>query len=142
LRGAGSDGRARPCGSRCAPVEARLGTACPPDPSCTYRSPPLKAARALHDAGQSLWPDNITRGLLASGTLALQARAGRPDPYVKIPGMPDDLPAIGEAAIAGVPVKVRGRSRRRRSSPRSGPGIAASSGRLDPSPPHREGNRP
>ena len=30
----------------------------------------MNAARQLHDLGQSLWLDNITRGLLASGTLA------------------------------------------------------------------------
>jgi len=30
----------------------------------------LNAATRLHDAGQSLWLDNITRGLLTSGTLA------------------------------------------------------------------------
>ena len=30
----------------------------------------MKPTHALHDAGQSLWLDNITRGLLTSGTLA------------------------------------------------------------------------
>jgi transaldolase len=30
----------------------------------------MKAIRQLHDLGQSLWLDNITRGLLTSGTLA------------------------------------------------------------------------
>ena len=30
----------------------------------------MNATRQLHDLGQSLWLDNITRGLLASGTLA------------------------------------------------------------------------
>jgi transaldolase len=30
----------------------------------------MNATRRLHDAGQSLWLDNITRGLLTSGTLA------------------------------------------------------------------------
>jgi transaldolase len=30
----------------------------------------MKATQQLHDAGQSLWLDNITRGLLTSGTLA------------------------------------------------------------------------
>src|ERR1700678_2070984 len=29
----------------------------------------MKAARKLHDLGQSLWLDNITRDLLTSGTL-------------------------------------------------------------------------
>ena len=29
----------------------------------------MKATQKLHDLGQSLWLDNITRGLLASGTL-------------------------------------------------------------------------
>ncbi len=30
----------------------------------------MKATRQLHDLGQSLWLDNITRGLLTSGTLS------------------------------------------------------------------------
>lgn len=29
----------------------------------------MKATRTLHDLGQSLWLDNITRDLLSSGTL-------------------------------------------------------------------------
>ena len=29
----------------------------------------MKATRAVHDLGQSLWLDNITRNLLSSGTL-------------------------------------------------------------------------
>ncbi len=29
----------------------------------------MKATQELHDMGQSLWLDNITRGLLTSGTL-------------------------------------------------------------------------
>jgi len=29
----------------------------------------MKATQQLHDAGQSLWLDNITRNLLKSGTL-------------------------------------------------------------------------
>ena len=31
----------------------------------------MKATQKLHDMGQSLWLDNITRGLLTSGTLQL-----------------------------------------------------------------------
>ena len=30
----------------------------------------MKATQQLHDAGQSLWLDNITRALLTGGTLA------------------------------------------------------------------------
>jgi transaldolase len=30
----------------------------------------MKATRKLHDAGQSLWLDNITRSLLTGGTLS------------------------------------------------------------------------
>ena len=38
----------------------------------------MKATRKLHDLGQSLWLDNITRDLLTSGTLAaLHRRACR-----------------------------------------------------------------
>ena len=29
----------------------------------------MRATRRLHELGQSLWLDNITRGLLTSGTL-------------------------------------------------------------------------
>jgi transaldolase len=29
----------------------------------------MKMTKKLHDIGQSLWLDNITRGLLTSGTL-------------------------------------------------------------------------
>ena len=29
----------------------------------------MKATQKLHDRGQSLWPDNITRGLLTKGSL-------------------------------------------------------------------------
>jgi transaldolase len=34
----------------------------------------MKATRQLHDLGQNLWLDNISRGLLTSGTLARYAR--------------------------------------------------------------------
>src|SRR6478672_3502272 len=34
------------------------------------RGDAMKAAQLLHDEGQSLWLDNITRDLLQSGTLA------------------------------------------------------------------------
>src|ERR1700742_2340690 len=34
----------------------------------------MKATQQLHDLGQSLWVDNITRGMLTSGTLARYIR--------------------------------------------------------------------
>ena len=34
----------------------------------------MNATRQLHDLGQSLWLDNMTRGLLTSGTLARYIR--------------------------------------------------------------------
>ena len=34
----------------------------------------MKTTQQLHDLGQSLWLDNITRGLLADGTLARYIR--------------------------------------------------------------------
>ena len=34
----------------------------------------MKATQQLHELGQSLWLDNITRGLLSSGTLARYIR--------------------------------------------------------------------
>src|SRR5262249_54864467 len=36
----------------------------------TAERDPMKATRKLHDAGQSLWLDNITRSLLTGGTLS------------------------------------------------------------------------
>jgi len=35
----------------------------------------MNATRQLHEMGQSLWLDNITRGLLASGTLGRYCQA-------------------------------------------------------------------
>ena len=40
----------------------------------------MNAATRLHDAGQSLWLDNITRSLLESGTLAALHRRPRRSP--------------------------------------------------------------
>src|SRR5438445_7785510 len=37
---------------------------------------------------------------------ALHARAGRPNPFIKIPGTKEALPAIEEAIFAGIPVNV------------------------------------
>src|SRR5207302_10768141 len=37
---------------------------------CAAERDPMKATRQLHDAGQSLWLDNITRSLLTGGTLS------------------------------------------------------------------------
>ncbi|TMA94572.1 MAG: transaldolase, partial [Deltaproteobacteria bacterium] len=34
----------------------------------------MKATQRLHDAGQSIWLDNITRAMLASGTLERYVR--------------------------------------------------------------------
>jgi hypothetical protein len=36
----------------------------------------MKPTQALHEAGQSLWLDNITRALLDEGILDLLARIG------------------------------------------------------------------
>src|ERR1051325_3407496 len=36
---------------------------------CKQRGDRMKATRLLHDEGQSIWLDNITRDLLDSGTL-------------------------------------------------------------------------
>src|SRR2546422_6514228 len=70
----------------------------------------MKATETLHDRGQSLWLDNITRDLLETGTLAaaraLHARAARPNLLIKIPGTKEGLPAIEEAIFAGVPINV------------------------------------
>ena len=34
-----------------------------------FKGATMKATQKLHELGQSIWLDNITRGLLASGTL-------------------------------------------------------------------------
>jgi transaldolase len=48
------------------PDQARPPAAAPPDPG---EEGTLKATQILHERGQSLWLDNITRGLLDSGQL-------------------------------------------------------------------------
>jgi transaldolase len=48
-----------------------------------------------YDAGKTL-----------ESAMALHARAGRPNLFIKIPGTPQGLPAIEEAIFAGVPVNV------------------------------------
>ena len=69
----------------------------------------MSATRQLHDLGQSLWLDNITRGLLTSGTLAryieefsITGLTSNPtifDLAIKEGGFYDE--AIGEKAAAG-----------------------------------------
>ena len=39
-------------------------------PTHAHQEIPMKPTQQLHEAGQSLWLDNITRGLLDTGTLA------------------------------------------------------------------------
>ena len=48
------------------PDQARPPAAAPPDPG---EEGTLKATQILHERGQSLWLDNITRGLLDSGQI-------------------------------------------------------------------------
>ena len=69
----------------------------------------MKATQQLHDLGQSLWLDNITRGLLTSGTLrryinefSVTGLTSNPtifDKAIKEPGFYDD--AIHQKAAAG-----------------------------------------
>src|SRR2546425_233334 len=76
----------------------------------------MNATQRLHDLGQSLWLDNITRDLLDSGTLkryiddlSVTGLTSNPtifDHAIKIPGTREGLPAIEEAIFAGVPVNV------------------------------------
>src|SRR5438552_4165779 len=51
----------------------------------------MNATLKLHDLGQSIWLDNITREMLSNGTLKR---------YI------EGLPAIEEAIFAGIPVNV------------------------------------
>jgi hypothetical protein len=63
----------------------------------------MKPTQALHEAGQSLWLDNITRALLDEGILAryvaeysvtgLHREAALDNLFIKIPGTAEDLPA-------------------------------------------------
>jgi hypothetical protein len=69
----------------------------------------MKATQQLHDLGQSLWLDNITRGLLTSGTLSryiaefsvtgLTSNPSIFDQAIKNAAFYDD--AIGKKALAG-----------------------------------------
>jgi transaldolase len=69
----------------------------------------MKATQQLHDLGQSLWLDNITRGLLTSGTLSryiaefsvtgLTSNPSIFDQAIKNAGLYDD--AIRKKALAG-----------------------------------------
>src|ERR1700716_4133181 len=52
-------------------ITARSSQPGPPPVNCSYsRGNPMKTTQQLHDIGQSLWLDNITRDLLDTGTLA------------------------------------------------------------------------
>lgn len=71
--------------------------------------------RAVHErtAGVDGWVSLEVSPLLARDTETtlreardLHARAGRPNVFIKIPGMPEGLPAIEEAIFAGVPINV------------------------------------
>src|SRR5207247_499238 len=71
----------------------------------------MNATGTLHDRGQSLWLDNITRDLLETGTLArhineLSVTGLTSNRLIKIPGTKEGLPAIEEAIFAGVPINV------------------------------------
>src|ERR1700683_1290848 len=67
----GSSSRAR--GTRHARPGGRAGAGRvgppPPRRPHTREGRPMKATETLHERGQSLWPDNITRGLLDDGTI-------------------------------------------------------------------------
>jgi len=71
----------------------------------------MKPTQALHEAGQSLWLDNITRALLDKGILAryvaeYSVTGLTSNPTILIPGTAEGLPAIEECIYAGVPVNV------------------------------------
>ena len=99
--------------------------------------PQLNAnTRKLHDLGQRIWLDNITREMLTrpvfdassggdgwvslevsprlandtAGTIQaaarLHARAARPNLFIKIPGTPEGIPAIEQSIFHGVPVNI------------------------------------
>src|SRR2546421_540624 len=76
----------------------------------------MKATQQLHELGQSLWLDNITRGLLISGTLrryieefSITGLTSNPtifDHAIKNTGTKEGAPAIEESIFAGVPINV------------------------------------
>ena len=85
----------------------------------------MTITKALHDLGQSLWLDNITREILDNGTLR------RYIDELSVTGLTSN-PTIFDAAIGNTSAydgsirqKARGRSRRRRAVRRTGAGGSA-----------------
>src|SRR5437588_419274 len=62
----------------------------------------------LKRLGQSVWLDQIDRGMIRSGQLArdLQRRCARPNVMVKIPATPAGLPAIQAMIAEGANINV------------------------------------
>src|SRR5450759_4440512 len=63
-------------------------------PTQESKETPMKPTEALHEAGQSLWLDNITRGLLDQGTLQTYIE------QYSITGLTSN-PTIFDKAVAG-----------------------------------------
>jgi transaldolase len=68
----------------------------------------MKAAQLLHNLGQSIWLDNITRELLNTGTLKQYVADLSVTGLTSNPTIFDQegLPAIEESIFAGVPINV------------------------------------
>ena len=64
----------------------------------------MKATRQLHDLGQSLWLDNITRGILNDGTLQRYiSELSVTGPATRRPGVPKVVGEVGGVSeILGV----------------------------------------
>ncbi len=65
----------------------------------------MKATQQLHDLGQSLWLDNITRGLLDDGTLARYISEDSVTGLTSNPSIFDKAIGSGEAYDAGIHAK-------------------------------------
>lgn len=65
----------------------------------------MKATRQLHDLGQSLWLDNITRSLLDDGTLARYIAEAAITGLTSNPSIFDKAIGAGEAYDAGIHAK-------------------------------------
>lgn len=76
-------------------------------PTAAFQEHPMKPTRQLHDLGQSLWLDNITRELLDNGTLSRYIRDYSITGLTSNPTIFDGAIGGGDAYDAGIREKTR-----------------------------------